>query len=63
VDALSPSRYGMTSSVFRAVDRLREQHVLVPYVDLSRSPSKDRFADQLAEAMYKSFVPTLERTW
>ena len=53
----------MTSRVFRAVDRLREQHVLVPYVDLSRSPSKDRFADQLAEAMYKSFVPTLERTW
>ncbi|MGH3104126.1 MAG: AAA family ATPase [Gaiellaceae bacterium] len=58
---ISPRRHGKTSLVLRAVERLRRQKVLVAYLDLFRSPSKERLADHLAEAIHDGLVAPVER--
>ena len=58
---ISPRRYGKTSLIFEALDHLRNQRVLVAYLDLFRTPTKDRFADHLADALYGGLVAPLER--
>jgi uncharacterized protein len=60
---ISPRRYGKTSLIFRAIEDLRHERVLVAYLDLFRAPTKDRFADHLAEALYSGLVAPLERVW
>src|SRR5438067_7702969 len=56
---ISPRRYGKTSLVFRAVEQLQPDRVLIAYLDLFRAPTRDRFADQLAAAIYNGLVAPL----
>jgi hypothetical protein len=60
---ISPRRYGKTSLIFRAVEHLRQDGTLIAYLDLFRSPTKDRFADHLADAIYGGLVAPIERVW
>src|SRR6266446_4362899 len=41
---IAPRRYGKSSLVIRALERLAELDVLTAYVDLERTPSKERLA-------------------
>src|SRR5438045_5547890 len=45
---ISPRRYGKTSLITAVLERVRKRGVLVAYVDLLRTTTKERFADQLA---------------
>jgi hypothetical protein len=58
---ISPRRYGKTSLITAVLDRVRKQHVLVAYVDLLRTTTKERFANQLAAALYAGLTPAVER--
>jgi uncharacterized protein len=58
---ISPRRYGKTSLIAAVLERLRKQQVLVAYVDLLRTTTKERFADQLASALYHGLTPAVER--
>jgi hypothetical protein len=58
---ISPRRYGKTSLITAVIDNIRKQHVLVAYVDLLRTTTKERFASQLAAALYAGLTPALER--
>jgi uncharacterized protein len=58
---ISPRRYGKTSLITAVLERLRKQHTLVAYVDLLRTTTKERFADQLASALYDGLTPAVER--
>jgi hypothetical protein len=58
---MSPRRYGKTSLITAVIDKIRKQHLLVAYVDLLRTTTKERFANQLAEALYAGLTPAVER--
>jgi hypothetical protein len=58
---LSPRRYGKTSLITAVIDRIRKRHDLVAYVDLLRTTTKERFASQLAAALYAGLTPVVER--
>ncbi|MBV9355721.1 MAG: AAA family ATPase [Chloroflexi bacterium] len=58
---ISPRRYGKTSMVTAVIDRIRKQHVLVAYLDLLRTTTKERFANQLAAELYAGLTPTVEQ--
>lgn len=58
---VSPRRMGKTSLVTRAIDRLRRDGVLVAYVDLLGSPTKEELADDLAQALYDGLYSRSER--
>jgi len=58
---ISPRRYGKTSLMFQAIEHLRREGVLIAYLDLFRTPTKDRFADYLADAIYSGLVAPIER--
>jgi AAA+ ATPase superfamily predicted ATPase len=58
---ISPRRYGKTSLMFEAMRLLRDQALLIAYVDLFRAPTKDRFADLLANAIFSDLVSPIER--
>jgi uncharacterized protein len=58
---ISPRRYGKTSLITAVLDRLRKQHILVAYVDLLRTTTKERFASQLAATLYAGLTPAVER--
>ena len=58
---ISPRRYGKTSLIFEAIRQLREQKMLIAYLDLFRSPTKDRFADLLAAAVFSGLINPVER--
>ncbi|MBI4492205.1 MAG: ATP-binding protein [Chloroflexi bacterium] len=60
---ISPRRFGKTSLVFQALELLKQEHVLVAYIDLFRTPTKDRFADHLADTIYSGLVAPFERVW
>jgi AAA+ ATPase superfamily predicted ATPase len=47
----SPRRFGKTSLVLRVLQDLRSEDVLTAYIDLLRTPSKERFASHLASAI------------
>lgn len=61
VVVISPRRYGKTSLVERAISDLRRRGVLVAYLDLFRTPTKEQLADDLAQAMYDGLVSRVER--
>lgn len=61
VVVISPRRFGKTSLVERASERLRREGVLVAYVDLFSAPTKERLADALAQGIYDGLVSPLER--
>ncbi len=58
---ISPRRYGKTSLVFRALEHLKQERILFAYLDLFRTPTKDRFADRLADSIYSGLVAPFER--
>jgi hypothetical protein len=43
------------------LERIRKQHILVAYVDLLRTTTKERFANQLAAVLYAGLTPAVER--
>jgi len=53
---ISPRRYGKTSLVLRVLRALEQEDVLVAYIDLLRTPSKERFASHLAAAIYHGLL-------
>jgi uncharacterized protein len=59
----SPRRLGKTSLVTRAVDELRDEGVLVAYLDLLGSPTKPELADDLGQAFYDGLLSPLERAF
>jgi hypothetical protein len=61
VVVISPRRYGKTSLVQRAIEDLRAGGMLVAYVDLFASPTRELLADHLAQALYDGLVDPLER--
>jgi AAA+ ATPase superfamily predicted ATPase len=61
VVVISPRRYGKTSLVLRARDRLVSEGVLVAYVDLFRATTRQRLVDELATALYRGVASPLER--
>jgi len=58
---ISPRRYGKTSLMFEAMRRLRERKILIAYIDLFKAPTKDRFTDLLANALFTGLISPLER--
>src|SRR6185436_7060483 len=56
---ISPRRYGKTSLITAVIDKVRKQQVLVAYVDLLRTTTKERFASQLAAALYAGLTPAV----
>src|SRR5215510_11969716 len=58
---ISPRRYGKTSLITAVVERVRKQHALVAYLDLLRTTTKERFANQLAAALHAGLTPAVER--
>jgi hypothetical protein len=58
---ISPRRFGKSSLIARAVDELRADGVLVASLDLLGSPTKQQFADDLAQALADGIVPPVER--
>src|SRR6266542_2970200 len=57
---ISPRRYGKTSLITAVLDRLRKQHTLVAYVDLLRTTTKERFAQQVASRRRRQAVLVLD---
>src|ERR671922_1228089 len=58
---VGPRRYGKSSLVLRVVEGLRKRRVLVAYCDLSTTPTKERFAEKLAKAIYDDVATPLFR--
>src|SRR5919197_5037 len=54
-------RFGKSSLVLRVVQGLRKRRVLVAYCDLSTTPTKERFAEKLAKAIYDDVASPLFR--
>jgi len=58
---LGRRRYGKSSLVWRAMEQLAGEDVLVAYVDLMATPTKERFAARLAKAIHDDIASPLER--
>ena len=53
VVVFAPRRYGKSSLVWRVVQQLIEEGALVAQVDLMKTPTKEKLAEKLAEAVYE----------
>lgn len=53
---VSPRRFGKTSLVLHVLHHLERQGCLVAYIDLLRTPSKERFASHLAAAIHHGLL-------
>jgi AAA+ ATPase superfamily predicted ATPase len=53
---ISPRRFGKTSLVLRVLRDLEREGALVAYVDLLRTPSKERFASHFATAIFHGLL-------
>jgi hypothetical protein len=62
VVVISRRRMGKTSLVEAAIDDLRAEGMLVAYLDLLGSPSKEELADDLAQALSDGLLSPIERT-
>lgn len=58
---IAPRRFGKSSLVLRALGELRAMGVLTAYVDLQRTPSKQRFATHLAHAIHDGLLGPREQ--
>jgi AAA+ ATPase superfamily predicted ATPase len=58
---ISPRRYGKTSLVLNARERLTADGALVSYVDLLRTSTLAELANELATALYNGVVAPVER--
>ena len=61
VVVLAPRRYGKTSLVWRAAQRLVAEKVLVAQVDLMTTPTPAKLADRLARAIHDDIASPLLR--
>lgn len=50
---ISPRRFGKTSLIRKAIERVREQGALVAYVDLFDVPTKDLLVRRLADVIFR----------
>jgi hypothetical protein len=57
----APRRYGKSSLVWRAMQQLISGGVLVAYVNLMTTPTREKLAEKLAAAIYEHVASTLER--
>ena len=57
----APRRYGKSSLVWRAMQELIADGVLVAYVNLMTAPTKEKLAEKLAAAIYENVASPLER--
>jgi hypothetical protein len=57
----APRRYGKSSLVWRAAQRLTAKKVLVAQVDLMTAATKEQFAAKLAQAIYEEIASPLYR--
>jgi len=58
---ISPRRYGKTSLVLQARERLTAEGAVVSYVDLLRVSTLSEFASELATALYNGVVAPVDR--
>src|ERR671934_194517 len=58
---VGPRRFGKSSLVLRVTQELKARRVLVAYCDLSTTPTKERFAEKLAKAIYDDVASPLFR--
>jgi hypothetical protein len=61
VVVFAPRRYGKSSLVWRAMQQLLAEGVLVAYVNLMTTPTKEKLAEKLAAAVYESIASPLAR--
>jgi hypothetical protein len=59
---ISRRRLGKTSLIEQAIDALRAEKILVAYLDLYGSPTKQVLADHLAQAFSDGLLSLIERT-
>jgi hypothetical protein len=59
---ISRRRLGKTSLIEQAIDALRAEKILVAYLDLYGSPTKQVLADHLAQAFSDGLLSPIERT-
>ena len=57
----APRRYGKSSLVWRAMQELVGERVLIAYVNLMLTPTKEKLAEKLAAAIYEDISSPLER--
>ncbi len=57
----APRRYGKSSLIWRAAQQLVTDGVLVAQVDLMRTPTKERLAERLSEAIHEQIASPLLR--
>jgi uncharacterized protein len=57
----APRRYGKSSLVWKAMQELTADGVLVAYVNLMTTPTREKLAEKLAAAIYEHVASTLER--
>jgi hypothetical protein len=62
VVVVSRRRIGKTSLVEAAIDELRAEGMLIAYLDLLGSPSKEELVDDLAQALSDGLLSPIERT-
>ena len=63
VAIISPRRYGKTSLLFQAMSHLRSEQMLVAYLDLLKTATKEQLVDHLATAIYNNLVAPVELAW
>ncbi len=57
----APRRYGKSSLVWKTMQELIASDVLVAYVNLMTTPTKEKLAEKLAVAIYENVASPLER--
>src|SRR3954447_24725386 len=57
----APRRYGKSSLLWRAAQDLVRGDVLVAQIDLMRTPTKERLAEKLAQAIHEEIATPLFR--
>jgi uncharacterized protein len=57
----APRRYGKSSLVWRTMQQLVAEDVLVAYVNLMTAPTKEKLAEKLAATIYESIASAAER--
>jgi uncharacterized protein len=59
----APRRYGKSSLVLRAAQEAMQQKALVGYVDLMKTPTKERFAAALAKTIYADIASPFDQAF
>ena len=57
----APRRFGKTSLVWRAIQQLQRERILVAQVDLMQTPTKERLAEKLARAIHDDLASAVFR--